>query len=60
MWDSESDCNSEQKKDRREKKKKNTCYFNSTMNQNLLSHRLLFREITLYHPKLYHILHFTL
>ena len=59
MQDSESDRNSEQKKDRR-KKKKNTCYFNSTMNQNLLSHRLLFREITLYHPKLYHILHFTL
>ena len=60
MRDGESDRNSERKKDRSSKKKKNSCYFNSTMNQNLLSHRLLFREITLYHPKLYHILHFTL
>ena len=27
MWDSESDCNSEQKKDRREKKKKKHMLF---------------------------------
>ena len=59
MRDGESDTNSERKKDRSKKKKKNSCYFNSTMNQNHLSHRLLFGKITLYYLKLYNVLHFT-